>query len=77
MLLIIFIFIIHRDKDFDFEDIPSTEKKTSPDCKKTFPLGFSMHTFEHFIVRYLLIYCFLIVLTKYFINFILNLGYAR
>ncbi|XP_031782231.1 tetratricopeptide repeat protein 17 isoform X2 [Nasonia vitripennis] len=33
--------------DFYLNDVQIEEKKRVPDCKKTFPLDFSMHTFEH------------------------------
>ncbi|XP_058790229.1 tetratricopeptide repeat protein 17 isoform X2 [Phymastichus coffea] len=35
------------DKDFGFDDIPMDDGIRIPDCRKTFPLDFSMHTFEH------------------------------
>ncbi|XP_033211674.1 tetratricopeptide repeat protein 17 isoform X2 [Belonocnema kinseyi] len=34
-------------KDYLLDGIPNDGKKTVPDCKTTFPLDFSMHTFEH------------------------------
>ncbi|XP_014214648.1 tetratricopeptide repeat protein 17 [Copidosoma floridanum] len=35
------------DKDFDFENVPLEKQARVPDCKNTFPLDFSMYTFEH------------------------------
>ncbi|XP_063991884.1 tetratricopeptide repeat protein 17 isoform X2 [Diachasmimorpha longicaudata] len=34
-------------KDYLLHGIPNEEKKRIPDCKKTFPLDFSMYTFDH------------------------------
>ncbi|KAK0083957.1 hypothetical protein PV326_006462 [Microctonus aethiopoides] len=34
-------------KDYLLDGIPNDGKKKVPDCKKTFPLDFSMYTFEH------------------------------
>ncbi|XP_057331402.1 tetratricopeptide repeat protein 17 isoform X1 [Microplitis mediator] len=34
-------------KDYLLDGIPDDGKRTVPDCKKTFPLDFSMYTFEH------------------------------
>ncbi|XP_011306782.1 tetratricopeptide repeat protein 17 [Fopius arisanus] len=34
-------------KDYLLHGIPNEQKKRVPDCKKTFPLDFSMYTFDH------------------------------
>lgn len=49
---------IFREEDLNYKDIPFEEITRVPDCKKTFPLDFSMYTFEHLNVSCKLIYIF-------------------
>lgn len=58
-----------RPEDFGFDEIPSEEEEKIPDCKKTFSLDFSMHTFEHFSVSFSSKFFFFLLLVFLSTNF--------
>lgn len=41
----------YSKKDYMLDEIPVEEETKEPDCKDTFPLDFSIYTFEHLSVR--------------------------